>query len=55
MLTEIEELALEALKRGIREKRRTNDIRDDIFYPVRRYIRKETGRNPLIVPTIIEG
>ena len=55
MLNEIEELALEALKRGIREKRRTNDIRDDIFYPVRRYLRKETGRNPLIVPTIIEG
>ncbi len=55
MLEEIENLALESLKRGIREKRRTNDIRDDIFYPVRRYIRKETGRNPLIVPTIIEG
>jgi ribonuclease J len=55
MLEDIEDVALESLKRGIREKRRLSDMRDDIFYPVRRYIRKETGRNPLIVPTIIEG
>ncbi|HEX7003256.1 MAG TPA: ribonuclease J [Trueperaceae bacterium] len=52
---EIQRIALENLKRGIREKRRLNDIRDDIFYPVRRYLRKATGRNPLIVPTVIEG
>jgi ribonuclease J len=52
---EIQRIALESLKRGIREKRRLNDIRDDIFYPVRRYLRKATGRNPLIVPTVIEG
>jgi ribonuclease J len=55
LISDIQEMALEALKRGIREKRRTNDIRDDIFYPVRRYLRKATGRNPLIVPTIMEG
>ncbi len=55
LLKEIENMALESLKRGIREKRRMNDIRDDIFYPVRRYIRKATGRNPLIVPTLVEG
>ena len=52
---EIENIAMEGLKRGIREKRRNNDIRDDIFYPVRRYLRKATGRNPLIVPTLVEG
>ncbi len=55
LISDIQEMSLEALKRGIREKRRTNDIRDDIFYPVRRYLRKATGRNPLIVPTIMEG
>ncbi|MGL4609607.1 MAG: RNase J family beta-CASP ribonuclease [Trueperaceae bacterium] len=55
LISDIQEMALEALKRGLREKRRTNDIRDDIFYPVRRYLRKATGRNPLIVPTIIDG
>lgn len=55
MTKEIERIALEGLKRGVKEKKRLNDIRDDIFYPVRRYIRKATGRNPLIVPTVIEG
>jgi ribonuclease J len=55
MLKEIENIAYESLRRGIREKRRINDIRDDIFYPVRRYVRKVTGRNPLIVPSIVEA
>jgi ribonuclease J len=53
--TEIERLALEAVTRGVREKRRLQDMRDDIFYPVRRYLRKATGRNPLILPTVLEG
>ena len=52
---EVEKIALEALKRGVREKRTLSDIRDDIFYPVRRHLRKATGRNPLIVPTVIES
>jgi ribonuclease J len=52
---EIERIAFDNLKRGIREKRTITDIRDDIFYPVRRYLRRTTGRNPLIVPTVIEG
>ncbi len=52
---EVERIALESLQKGVREKRRLSDIRDDIFYPVRRYIRKATGRNPLIVPTVIEN
>ena len=52
---EIEKIALESLKRGVREKRTLSDIRDDIFYPVRRHLRKATGRNPLIVPTVLEG
>ncbi len=52
---EIKKLTLENVKKGVREKRRLNDIRDDVFYPVRRYLRKATGRNPLIVPTILES
>jgi len=55
LVKEIERIALEALQRGVREKRSLSDVRDDIFYPVRRYIRKATGRNPLIVPTVIES
>ena len=52
---EVERIALEGLQKGVRAKRNLSDIRDDIFYPVRRYLRKATGRNPLIVPTVIEG
>lgn len=52
---EIKKLVTENVKRGVREKKRLNDIRDDVFYPVRRYLRKATGRNPLIVPTILEN
>jgi len=55
LLNEIEKISMDSLKRGMKEKRRNNDIRDDIFYPVRRYLRKATGRSPLIVPTLIEG
>ncbi len=55
LVKEIENLALDNLKRGVREKKRLKDIRDDIFYPVRRMVRKKTGRNPLIVPTVIEN
>ncbi|MDE0099143.1 MAG: ribonuclease J [Truepera sp.] len=55
LATAIEQIALDNVQRGIREKRRLNDIRNDIFYPVRRYLRKATGRNPLILPTVIEG
>ncbi len=52
---EIKKIVTDNVKRGVREKRRLNDIRDDVFYPVRRYLRKATGRNPLIVPTILES
>lgn len=51
---EIERMVLESVKRGLREKRNLSDIRDDIFYPVRRYLRKATGRSPLIIPTVLE-
>jgi len=53
--SEIEKIALDNLKRALREKRNLDAIRDDIFYPVRRYVRKATGRNPLILPSIIES
>jgi ribonuclease J len=52
---EIEKIALDNLKRALREKRNLDSIRDDIYYPVRRYVRKATGRNPLILPSIIES
>jgi len=54
LIKDIEKIALEQLKKGSREKKRLGAIRDDIFYSVRRYVRKTTRRNPIIVPTIIE-
>ncbi|MDR9390857.1 MAG: ribonuclease J [Trueperaceae bacterium] len=55
MKKEVTRLTVEALAKGKREKRRLSDVRDDIFYPVRRYLRKATGRTPLIVPTVVEN
>jgi len=55
LLKELERIALDAVTRGVKEKRNLQDIRDDIFYPVRRHLRKATGRNPLILPTVLEG
>mgnify|MGYP000205561288 CR=1 FL=1 len=51
----IQKIALEGLTKGLKDKKRMSEIRDDIFYPVRRHLRKATGRNPLIVPTVVEA
>ena len=55
MKGEIQRIALDAVKRGTRERKRVDDVRNDVFYPVRRYLRKTTGRTPLILPTVIEN
>lgn len=55
MKGEIQRIALDAVKRGARERKRVDDVRNDVFYPVRRYLRKTTGRTPLILPTVIEN
>jgi len=55
LIADLERIALDAVTRGVKEKRNLQDIRDDIFYPVRRHLRKATGRNPLILPTVLEG
>ncbi|MEZ4629523.1 MAG: ribonuclease J [Deinococcales bacterium] len=52
---ELEKIVMEQLVKGVREKKPINDTRDDIFYSARRYVRKHTGQNPLIIPTVIEG
>ncbi|EIA39512.1 metallo-beta-lactamase [Thermus parvatiensis] len=41
-------MALEALPRGVREKKPLERIRDDI-------LKKATGRDPVILPVVIEG
>lgn len=45
--------AITALIQATREKKRLEDVRDDVYYAVRRFVRKATGRNPVIIPLII--
>ncbi|MBF6596396.1 MAG: ribonuclease J [Thermaceae bacterium] len=55
LLGEVRKMAMDALYKGVREKKRLEDIRDDIYYPVKKFIAKNTGRNPVIMPIVIEG
>jgi len=55
LLGEIRKMAGDALYKGVREKKRLEEIRDDIYYPVKKFIAKNTGRNPVILPIVIEG
>ena len=50
----IKNVALEVLEDGIREKRRMEDIRDDIYGAVRKFVRKVTGRSPVLIPVLVE-
>jgi ribonuclease J len=55
LLGEVRKMAMESLYKGVREKKRLEEIRDDIYYPVKKFIAKNTGRNPVILPIVIEG
>ncbi|MCY1702575.1 ribonuclease J [Deinococcus sp. SL84] len=51
---EIRRVALEAVTEGLRGKRRLEDVRDDMYGQVRRFVRKATGRNPVLIPLIVD-
>ena len=51
---QIRKVALEAIETGLREKKRTEDLRDDMYGAVRRFVRKATGRNPVLIPLLVE-
>ncbi len=51
---QIRKVALESLETGLREKRRTEDLRDDLYGAVRRFVRKATGRNPVLIPLMVD-
>lgn len=51
---QIRRVALEAVEAGVREKRRLEDVRDDMYGAVRRFVRKATGRNPVLIPMIVD-
>lgn len=50
----IRKVALDAVEGGMREKKRLEDVRDDMYGAVRRFVRKVTGRNPVLIPLLVE-
>ncbi|AEB11545.1 ribonuclease J [Marinithermus hydrothermalis] len=52
---EIRKMALEMIVKGVRQKKPLEEIRDEIYYPIRKFIRKTTGRDPILIPIVIEG
>ncbi|NTY01054.1 ribonuclease J [Deinococcus sp. JMULE3] len=52
--SQIRKVALEAIEQGLREKKRLEDVRDDMYGAVRRFVRKVTGRNPVLIPLIVD-
>ena len=51
---QIRRVALESIETGLREKKRLEDVRDDMYGAVRRFVRKVTGRNPVLIPMIVD-
>lgn len=51
---QIRKIALDAVESGMREKKRLEDVRDDMYGAVRRFVRKVTGRNPVLIPMIVD-
>ncbi|MDV6373092.1 ribonuclease J [Deinococcus arenicola] len=51
---QIRKVALEAIEQGMRDKKRLEDVRDDMYGAVRRFVRKVTGRNPVLIPLIVD-
>ena len=52
---EIRRVAREAVLKGVREKKPLEQIRDDVYYPAKKFIRKATGRDPILIPILFEA
>ena len=52
---EIKRIVLNSLDAGIRDKSPIKDIRNDVYKQVSRFIRKSTGKNPVILCTLLRG
>ncbi len=55
LLGEIRRMVESALVEGMKKKKSLESIRDDIYYPVKKFIKKATGRDPVLIPIVIEG
>ncbi|WP_425145980.1 ribonuclease J [Deinococcus sp.] len=51
---QVRKVALDSLESGLRDKKRTEDLRDDMYGAVRRFVRKATGRNPVLIPLLVD-
>lgn len=50
----IRDIALDTVNKGLRDKRRLEDVRDDVYGNTRRFLRKATGRNPMLIPILVD-
>jgi len=55
LLGEIRRLSEQAVVQGRKQKKSLEAIRDAIYFPVKRFIKKATGRDPVLIPVVIEG
>ncbi len=55
LLGEIRRMSESAVIQGVKRKKSLEAIRDDIYYPVKKFIKKATGRDPVLLPVVIEG
>ena len=55
LLGEIRRMVESAVVEGLKKKKSLEAIRDDIYYPVKKFIKKATGRDPVLIPIVIEG
>jgi ribonuclease J len=52
---EIRRIVLENIDTGLREKRQLKDIQNDSYNQIRRFLRKRTGRSPMILCTLLQS
>ena len=55
LLGEVRRMAEEAVVQGTKQKKSLEEIRDAIYYPVKKFLKKATGRDPVLIPVVIEG
>ena len=50
----IRQVAMDVLTDGLRRKRPLEEIRDDMYGAVRKFVRQTTGRSPMLIPMLID-
>jgi len=50
----IRNVAMEVIQDGLRRKRPLEDVRDEMYGAVRKFVRQTTGRTPMLIPMLVE-